>query len=174
MSVVTFCIWVWRDIVTLLVLLYAVVTWLSISVTVLRKLTPSLKKKKKTWAVCWVFVAWNKFINICKWLQDFIIVLWMTCVEVMWNFYPSFEHRGAQRTNDGLSLHQYMSVIVVFMINVITPIITSINLVTNINIIVIIVIPVIIIINAQGGVNISCFMISFYAPKTPAFLYKLL
>ena len=99
----------------------------------------------------------------------------MTCVEVMWNFSPSFEHRGAQRTNDGLSLRQCMSVIVVFMINVITPIITSINLVTNINIIVIIVvIPVIIIINAQGGVNISCFMISFYAPKTPAFLYKLL
>lgn len=112
MSVVTFCIWVWRDIVTLLVLLYAVVTWLSISVTVLRKLTPSLKKKKNSWAVCWVFVAWNKFINICKWLQDFIIVLWMTCIEVMWNFSPSFEHRGAQRTKDGLSSHQHMSITV--------------------------------------------------------------
>ena len=135
-------------------------------------------EKKNSWAVCWVFVAWNKFINICKWLQDFIIVLWMTCVEVMWNFSPSFEHRGAQRTNDGLSSHQRMSVIViltVFMITVITPIITSINLVININIIiiiVIIVIPVIIIINTQGGVNISCFMTSFYAPKIPVFLSK--
>lgn len=71
-----------------------------------------------------------------------------------------------------------MSVIViltVFMITVITPIITSINLVININIIiiiVIIVIPVIIIINTQGGVNISCFMTSFYTPKIPVFLYS--
>lgn len=71
-----------------------------------------------------------------------------------------------------------MSVIViltVFMITVITPIITSINLVININIIiiiVIIVIPVIIIINTQGGVNIDCFMASFYAPKIPVFLSK--
>ena len=104
----------------------------------------------------------------------------MTCVEVMWNFSPSFEHKGAQRTNDGLSSHQRMSVIVnltVFMITVITPIITSINLVININIniiiiIVIIVIPVIIIINTQGGVNIDCFMASFYAPKIPVFLYS--
>ena len=60
------------------------------------------------------------------------------------------------------------------MITVITPIITSINLVININIIiiVIIVIPVIIIINTQGGVNIDCFMASFYAPKIPVFLSK--
>ena len=61
------------------------------------------------------------------------------------------------------------------MITVITPIITSINLVININIIiiiVIIVIPVIIIINTQGGVNIDCFMTSFYAPKIPVFLSK--
>lgn len=57
------------------------------------------------------------------------------------------------------------------MITVITPIITSINLVININII-IIVIPVIIIINTQGGVNIDCFMASFYAPKIPVFLSK--
>ena len=58
------------------------------------------------------------------------------------------------------------------MITVITPIITSINLVININIIIIIVIPVIIIINTQGGVNIDCFMASFYASKIPVFLCK--